>query len=76
MKRTHTKFHTHNMTESQVVRSKKSQFIIRSKFIIESNFSCNAVFFSLSIFYWNYNNRYWYAFQVQLHFCNSHGAPD
>ena len=52
-----TKFHAHTMRESQVIRSKKSKFIIRSKFSWSS-------FFSSSILYWNYNNRYWYALQV------------
>jgi len=51
------------MRESQVIRSKKeSKFIIRSKFIIGSKFSCSTVLFFVLIFYWNYNNRYWYAF--------------
>jgi len=50
------------MSEYQVTRSKTSKFIIRSQFIVGSNFSCSTVFFSLSKFYWNYNNGYWYAF--------------
>jgi len=62
MKRPQTKFHVHTMKESQVIRSKKSKFIIRSKFIFGSKFSCRRVFFSSSILYWNYNNSYWYAF--------------
>jgi len=39
MKRPQTKFHTHTMRESQVIRSNKV------KVIIGSNFSCNTVFF-------------------------------
>jgi len=45
MKRPQTKFHIHTMRKSQVIRQKKSNFIIRSKF------SYNKVFSSLSIFY-------------------------
>jgi len=32
-------------------------------------------FYSLSLFYWNYNNRYWYCtlLLIQLQFCNNHG---
>jgi len=44
MKRPQTKFHAHTMRESQVIRSKKSKFIIRSKFIVRSKFSCSTVF--------------------------------
>jgi len=62
MKRPQTKCHSHTMRKSQVIRSKKSTVIIRSKLIVGSNFSCSTIFFYLSIFYWNYNNRYWYAF--------------
>jgi len=61
MKRPQTKLHVHTMRESQVIRSKKSKSIIRSKFIVGSKFSCSRVFFSSSILYWSYNNRYWYA---------------
>jgi len=43
------------MRESQVIRSKKVNLSLGSKF------SCNTIF-SLSIFCWNYNNWYWYAF--------------
>jgi len=57
MKRPQTTFHTHTMRESQVNRSKKSQFIIRSK-VFPAVFLVN----SSSILYWNYNNRYLYAF--------------
>jgi len=35
MKRQQTKCHTHTMSNSQVIRSKKS-------FIVRSNFSCNC----------------------------------
>jgi len=44
IKRLQTKFHTGTMSNSKVIRSKKSKFIVRSKF------SCSRVF-SLSIFY-------------------------
>jgi len=56
IKRSQTIFHAHTMRVSQVIRSKKSNFIVGS------NFSCSIVFYDLSMFYWNYNNRYWYAF--------------
>jgi len=46
----------------KLLGQKKSKFIVRSKSIVESNFCCNGFFFSLSIFNWNYNNRYWYSF--------------
>jgi len=44
MKHPQTKFHAHSMRGSQVIRSRKSQFIIRSKFIVGSKLSCNTVF--------------------------------
>jgi len=44
MKRPQTKFHAHTTRESQVIRSKKSKFIIRSKFIVSSKSSCSRVF--------------------------------
>jgi len=47
MKRPQTKFHADAMSNSQVIRSKKSKFIIRSKFIVRSNFSCSTVFICL-----------------------------
>jgi len=50
-----TKFHTHTMRESQVIRS------IKAKIYHWVNFSWRTVF-SLSIFYWNYTNRQWHAF--------------
>jgi len=50
MKRPQTKFYAHTIRESQVLRQKKSKFIVRSKF------SCSTVFFALSIFYWNCSN--------------------
>jgi len=56
MKHPQTKFNVDTMSHSKVIRSK-----IRSKFIVRS-FSCSRVFFSLSIFYWSYNNRFWYVF--------------
>ena len=51
MKRPQTKFQAHTMRKSLVIRLNKS------KFMVGSNFSCSTVFFSLSIFNWNYNNR-------------------
>jgi len=56
------KFHIHTISYSQIIRSKKPKFIISPKFIVRSNWSCSTVFFSSSIFYWNYNNKYWYIF--------------
>jgi len=53
MKRPKTKFHTHTMRESQVIRSKKSQNLSLGQNFLEAEF-----FFSSSILYWNYNNRY------------------
>jgi len=44
MRRPQTQFHAHTMREYQVIRSKNSKFIIRSKFIVGSNFSCNTVY--------------------------------
>jgi len=58
MKGLQTKFHAQTMTESQVIRSKKSQNLSLAKIYRWVNFSCRTVFFSLSIFYWNYNNRF------------------
>jgi len=62
MKRPQTKFHAHAMKESWVIKSKKVKIShYRSKVIVGSKFSCKS-FFSLSISYWNYDNRYGYAF--------------
>jgi len=44
MKRPQTKFHAHTMRVFQVIRQKKTKFIIRSKFIVRSNFSYSTVF--------------------------------
>jgi len=52
MERPQTEFHAHTMRESQAIRSKKSQLIMRSKFVVRSSFPCSTPF-SLSIFYWN-----------------------
>jgi len=51
MKCPQTKFHTHTMRESEVIRSKKSQ-----NFLLGQNFLAAEFFLSLSILYWNYNN--------------------
>jgi len=55
MKRPQTKLHTDIMSNSKVIRSKKSKFIVMSKF------SCSRDF-RLSICCWNYNNRHRYVF--------------
>jgi len=41
MKCPQTKFQADATSNSQVIRSKKSKLIIRSKFIVRSNFSCS-----------------------------------
>jgi len=51
MKHPQTKFHAHTMREPQVIKSKKSKFIIRVKVIVGSKFSCSS-FFSLLIICW------------------------
>jgi len=56
MKRSQTKFHAHPMRESQVLRSKKVKIHHWVKIFLQHSF------FSSSIFYWNYNNWYWYTF--------------
>jgi len=61
MKRPLTKFYAHTMREFQVIWSKTSKSIIRSKFIIGSSF-LTTQFLSLSTFYYSYNNRHWNAF--------------
>jgi len=38
MKRPQTKFHDDAMSDSKVIRSEKTKFIIRSKFIVRSIF--------------------------------------
>jgi len=43
IKRSQTIFHAHTMRVSQVIRSKKSNFIVGS------NFSCSIVFYDLSM---------------------------
>jgi len=42
MKSPQTKFHAHTTRESQLIRSKKTKFNIRSKFIVRWNFSCST----------------------------------
>ena len=49
MKRPQTKLQAHSMRETQVIRSKKSKRIIRSKFIFGSNFSCGTGFVFINI---------------------------
>jgi len=43
MKRPQTKFHADTASDSKLIRSKKSNFIFRSKFIVRSKFSCSRV---------------------------------
>jgi len=59
MKRSQTKFQADPMIHSKVVRSKKSNFIIRSEFIIRSKLSCNRVV-----------SRYWYFINVAATDCD------
>jgi len=49
MKRPQTKFHAHTIRESQVIRSKKSKFIIWSKCIAGSNFSWITAFLFINL---------------------------
>jgi len=49
MKRPQTKFHAHTMRESQVIRSKKVKFIIRSKFIAGSTCVAEVFFVFIDI---------------------------
>jgi len=62
MKRPKHKFHAHTMRESQVIKSKKVTIYHKVKIYRWVKISCTTFFFSLSIFYWNYNNWYWHAF--------------
>jgi len=63
MKRPQTKFHAHTMRESQVIRSRKSQNSSLGQNLSLDQLILQHSFFSSSVFYWNYNNRYWYAFE-------------
>ena len=73
IKRPQTKFHAHTMRESQVIRSKKSKFIIRSKFIVGST-SLAAQFFSLHRYFIETRTTNIDMFlQVQLQFCKNNG---
>jgi len=62
------------MRESQVIRSKKSKYIIRSKFIVRSNFFCSTVF-SLKCRYFieTTTTDIDVLLQVYLQFCNNSG---
>jgi len=57
MKRPQTNFTLILSENPTLLGKKRSKFIIRSKFIVRSKFSCSTVFFYLSKFYWNCNNR-------------------
>ena len=74
MKRSQTKFHAHAMRISQVIRSKKSKFIIRSKFIVRSNYFCSTVF-SLKYRYFTLTTTIDIdmLLQLLLQFCNNSG---
>jgi len=59
MKRPQTKFYNHSKRESQVITSKKSQNLSLDQNIsLGQNFLEADFFLSLSILYWNYNNRW------------------
>jgi len=61
MKRPQTKFHSDTMSNVQVIRSKKVNLSSGQNLSLGQTFLA-AQFFLRSIFYWNYNNRYWCAF--------------
>jgi len=54
-------------------RSKKSNFIIRSKFIVGSNFSCSTVFSLYQYFIETVTTDVDMLLQVLLQFCNNNG---
>jgi len=56
MKRPQTKFHSDTMSNAHVITSKKVKIHRLVKLILQHSF------FLCSIFYWNYNNRYWCVF--------------
>jgi len=74
MKRPQNNFHSHTMKESQVVRSKTSKFIIRSKFVVGSNFSCSTVFSLYRYFIETITTDIDMLLQVLLQFCNNIGV--
>jgi len=49
MKRPQTKFHANTMIHFEVIRSKKSKFIIRSKFIVRLKFLAAEFFLVFDI---------------------------
>jgi len=61
MKRPQTKCHADTMSNSQIIRSKKSKFIVMQNSSFGQTFLA-AQFFLCSIFCWNYTKRYWCAF--------------
>jgi len=72
MKPPQTEFHAHTMRESQLIRSKKSKFIIRSKFIVGSTF-CITVFSLYSYFIETTTTDIDMFLQVLLQFCSNNG---
>jgi len=59
MKSPQTKFHAHTIRESQVIWSRKSQNSSLDQILsVGQTLLAEQFFVSLSIFYWNYDNRY------------------
>ena len=67
MKRPQTKIHDHTMRESQVIRSKKSKFIVRSNLSSSTFFSLRRYFIETT------TTDIDMLLQVQLQFCNNSG---
>jgi len=68
MKRPENKFHADAMSHSQVIRSKKSKFIIWVKFVVRPNLSCRTVVFSLHRYFIETTKRIDMLLQVYLQF--------
>ena len=65
--------HARTMRKSQVIRSKKVKIYHKVKIYRWVKLFLKHSFFSLSIFYWNYNNIYM-LLQVLLQFCNNNNG--
>jgi len=68
MKRPQTKFHAHTMRVSQVIRQKKSKFIVRSNFSYSTVFSLKYRYFTETT-----STDIDMLLQVQLQFCDNSG---
>jgi len=62
MKRPQTKFLVHTMSDPKFLGQKSQNLSLGQNSSSGQNYLATQFLLSTSILYWNYNNRYWYAF--------------